>query len=187
MNSKDALNINMDRLRDFAGCQIYTVPKLALERVGLSYLPLGGFFKRQFAAPWNLIVKKWLKKKYFSYINSKGETSSQLTAKAFSPSTPFKKGDFVRVRSLSEILSTLDPFKELKGCAFLPEMNQYCETTQLIFKSMEHFIDERDYKLKKTHGIILLENVICSGTPVFGQCDRCCFLFWREEWLEKVE
>jgi hypothetical protein len=40
--------------------------------------------------------------------------------------------------------------------------------------------------MKKVQGVILLENVICSGTPTFGACDRCCFLFWREEWLERV-
>jgi hypothetical protein len=22
--------------------------------------------------------------------------------------------------------------------------------------------------------------------PVFGCCDRCCQLFWREEWLEEI-
>ena len=87
---------------------------------------------------------------------------------------------------MDEILETLDPFNELKGCAFLPEMHQYCGTKQVVFKSMERFIDERDYKPKKTHGIILLENVICNGTPLYGKCDRCCFLFWREEWLEKI-
>jgi hypothetical protein len=52
---------------------------------------------------------------------------------------------------------------------------------------MERFLDERDYKVKKARGIILLEGVICRGTPVFGRCDRCCYLFWREEWLEKIE
>lgn len=46
---------------------------------------------------------------------------------------------------------------------------------------MEHFLDERDYKVKKVKGIVLLEGVIYQGTPVFGRCDRSCFLFWREE------
>ena len=90
------------------------------------------------------------------------------------------------MRTRQEIDSTLDPFKELKGCAFLPEMYQYCGTEQRVLKSMQRFMDERDYKLKKVRGVILLENVICTGTPTFGACDRCCFLFWREEWLEKV-
>lgn len=95
-------------------------------------------------------------------------------------------GDWVRVRSLEEIQSMLDPFKETRGCAFLDDMYKYCDTKQRVLKSMERFLDERDYKVKKVSGVILLENVICNGTPTFGKCDRCCFLFWREEWLEKI-
>jgi hypothetical protein len=65
-------------------------------------------------------------------------------------------------------------------------MYQYCGTQQRVRKSMQRFLDERDYKVKKVRGVILLENVICNGTAAFGACDRCCFLFWREEWLEKA-
>ena len=98
-----------------------------------------------------------------------------------------KAGDWVRVRSRAEIQSMLDPFKETRGCAFLEDMYKYCGTKQRVFKSMERFLDERDYKVKKVRGVILLENVICEGTAAFGRCDRSCFLFWREEWLEKTE
>ncbi len=110
----------------------------------------------------------------------------RLAAKNFSPAIPFESGDLVWVRSREEIDATLDPFKELKGCAFLPDMYQYCDTQQRVLKSMQYFIDERDYKRKKVRGVILLEDVICNGTPAFGACDRCCFLFWREEWLKRV-
>ena len=95
-------------------------------------------------------------------------------------------GDWVHVRSWEEIQSMLDPFKETRGCAFLEDMRKYCGTKQRVLKSMERFLDERDYKVKKARGVILLDNVICNGTPTFGKCDRCCFLFWREEWLEKI-
>jgi hypothetical protein len=98
-----------------------------------------------------------------------------------------KAGDWVRVRSWEEIQPMLDPFKETRGCAFLEDMRQYCGTKQRVFKSMERFLDERDYKVKKVRGVILLENVICGGVPAFGRCDRSCFLFWREEWLEKID
>jgi hypothetical protein len=27
---------------------------------------------------------------------------------------------------------------------------------------------------------------MCQGTKDFGRCDRSCFFFWREEWLEKL-
>jgi hypothetical protein len=98
-----------------------------------------------------------------------------------------KAGDWVRVRSWEEIQPMLDPFQETSGCAFLEDMRKYCGTQQRVFKSMERFLDERDYKVKKVRGVILLENVICGGTPAFGRCDRSCFLFWREEWLEKID
>jgi len=29
--------------------------------------------------------------------------------------------------------------------------------------------------------------VYCQGTPDLGRCDRSCFYFWREEWLEKLD
>ena len=93
----------------------------------------------------------------------------------------------MQVRSREEIEATLDRWKELKGCAFLEYMWPYCGTTQRVLQTMERFLDERDYKVKKVKGLVLLEGVICHGTPVFGRCDRGCHLFWREEWLEKID
>ena len=88
------------------------------------------------------------------------------------------------MRSPDDIRATLDPFKELKGCAFLDGMRQFCSTKQRVLQVMERFLDERDYKVKKARGIVLLESVTCRGTPAFGRCDRCCHLFWQQEWLE---
>jgi hypothetical protein len=145
-----------------------------------------GNLKRKLAVPWNYFVKKWLKQAHVLSLRWRGGSRAQMTARDFAPAMPFQKGDLVRVRTREEIDATLDPFKELKGCAFLPEMYQFCGTQQKVLKSMQRFLDERDYKVKKVQGVILLENVICNGTPAFGPCDRCCFLFWREEWLERV-
>ncbi len=171
---------------DFDGCQLPCIPKFSLGYAQPTERTVIGRVKRLLAAPWNRHVKKWLKQMYYTSVRWHGESSHQITAKEFAPTIPFQQGDWARVRSREEILATLDPFKELKGCAFLPEMYQYCGTKQRVLRSMRHFMDERDYKLKKVRGVILLENVICNGTPTFGECDRCCFLFWREEWLEKI-
>jgi hypothetical protein len=171
----------------FEGCQLPCINQIGLYE---AKDPLRSFkisLKRTLAYPWNYYIKQWLKNKYYSSIRSKGETSQQVALKAFLHVSPLKEGDKVRVRSLQEIKSTLDPFNELKGCAFLLQMHQYCGTTQRVFKIMQRFLDERDYKVKKTRGLVLLENNFCNGTPVFGICDRSCFLFWREEWLEKIE
>jgi hypothetical protein len=99
-----------------------------------------------------------------------------------------KDGDLVRVRSLEEIQSTLNPWGILKGCMFMSlEMSPYCGTTQRVFKVLERFVDERDYHVKKSHGVVLLEGLYCEGTSDYGRCDRSCFYFWREEWLEKID
>jgi hypothetical protein len=95
-------------------------------------------------------------------------------------------GDWVSIRALDEIESTLNHWKQVRGCSFMPPMADYCGTIQRIYKVMERFVDERDLTLKKSSGILLLEGVICRGTIDFGDCDRACFHFWREEWLEKI-
>jgi hypothetical protein len=96
-------------------------------------------------------------------------------------------GDWVRVRPLNDIEATLNHWRQLKGCAFMPEMAEYCGTIQRVFKSMKRFMDERDLRIKKSNGIILLEGVFCRGSAASGGCDRSCFLFWRKEWLEKID
>ena len=66
-------------------------------------------------------------------------------------------------------------------------MWQYCGTEQRVLRVVKQFLDERDYLMKKCKGIVILDGIICDGTKWFGQCDRCCYYFWREEWLEKID
>jgi len=101
--------------------------------------------------------------------------------------TALQAGDTVQVRSWPEIETTLDHWRRLKGCTFMPEMLDYCGTTQRVLKPLERFVDERDLRVKRTRGIVLLEGVCCKGTAEFGRCDRSCYLFWRVEWLRKVD
>jgi hypothetical protein len=167
-----------------------------LQRIGEGYAELGPQpwvrrLKLALAKPWNYAVKPALK----TYSKHVARWYSRLTGKNQALPAPIanvanmslKADDLVRVRSRQEIEATLDGWKELKGCAFLEYMWQYCDTTQRVLQPMERFLDERDYRVKKCKGIILLEGVICHGTPTFGRCDRCCHLFWREEWLEKID
>ena len=163
------------------GCQIPGLPRMGEEEIKDGSQSLIYRVKRTLAVPWNYYVKRWLKQGYHLAVDQKARS------RTLSVSEPLKIGDQVRVRSWQEIEATLDPFKELKGCAFLAEMKEFCGTEQKVFQVMERFLDERDYKVKRVKGIVLLEGVICRGTPVFGRCDRSCLLFWREEWLEKIE
>jgi hypothetical protein len=100
---------------------------------------------------------------------------------------PLMAGDLVRVKSKEEIEATLNHLGQSRGCAFMADiMTPYCGTVQRVLKPMERFVDERDLRVKKCKGLILLEGVTCEGTTLFGRCDRSCFMFWRKEWLEKI-
>jgi hypothetical protein len=202
-------------MSNFDGCQLQCVPKFSIGTItAIEQSPVRRV-KRLLAVPWNYHVKPWIKQAYRIYKKrfSPGKPRNDVKLVMASPDNDFSgtqqqqlvdqlpsmevfdsvrhgrlnTGDWVHVRTRQEIQAMLDPFKETNGCAFLEDMYKYCDTKQRVFKSMERFLDERDYKVKKVRGVILLENVICSGTPAFGRCDRSCFLFWREEWLEKIE
>ncbi|MEW6579959.1 MAG: hypothetical protein AB1435_12305 [Chloroflexota bacterium] len=121
-------------------------------------------------------------------------TVDQLRGRARTPVVPvlaetgrLRAGDGVRVRPVEEIEATLDQRHQLKGCAFMGEMQPYCGTTQRVLKPVARFLDERDYRVKRCSGLVILDGAICEGTAAFGPCDRACFFFWREEWLEKLD
>jgi hypothetical protein len=172
-------------------CQI---PCLQLIAEGIGEVPPESLSRRV-----KLIVRRRLsprrERAFRRYSNDLINWFYRLTGRSSKPSAPstnvsstrLKAGNLVRVRPREEIEATLNHWRQLKGCTFMPEMVGYCGTTQRVHKVMERFVDERDLRVKRCNGIILLEGVLCEGTADFGRCDRSCFLFWREEWLEKID
>ena len=116
---------------------------------------------------------------------SKEEQNAPSASAAYVTVEALQVGDLVQVRSREQIQGTLDRWNWLKGCDVMEEMWPYCGTTQRVLKRVEN-LDERDYRVKRCKGIVLLEEVRCEGTVDYGSCDRCCYYFWREEWLEKI-
>ena len=98
-------------------------------------------------------------------------------------------GDFVKIKSASEIKKFLDKQGKYKGCGFAREMYVHCDKTYKVLKPVSYFYDEAKQKISKAKSIVILENVNCNGSfrlyPM--RCDRMCFYFWRTEWLEKIE
>jgi hypothetical protein len=121
---------------------------------------------------------------FFSSLTENREASPATLADV----TPirFNSGDRVLIKPKDQIQSMLNSWNELKGCSFLPEMWPYCGTVQKVLKPVKRFVDERDCRVKKVKGVYLLEGVNCQGFELYGECDRACFYFWREEWLEKI-
>lgn len=120
------------------------------------------------------------------YARLRGRNTKPAVAPASTRLVHLKAGDRVRVRSVQEIEATLNHSRRLRGCSFALEMEQYCGTMQRVLKPVERFVDERDYRILKTRGIVILEGLTCQGMGSFGRCDRNCYFFWREEWLEKI-
>ncbi len=163
-----------------AKCQIHCLPMMA-EPIGLPELlwQRRNRVRRVFKRRWHYLLRM------FSANKAKNLSIERKSAVQAEPNT-LTPGDIVRVRSREEIESTLDRWGQLHRCSFMEEMVPYCGTTVRVFKQVKRFLDERDYLLKKCKGIFILEGVFCEGTKDFGPCDRSCFFFWREEWLEKV-
>ena len=105
-----------------------------------------------------------------------------------SSTTLFRKGDVVEVRSVGEVLATLDGSGALEGLPFMPEMLEFCGKTFRIARRAEKTCVDghpEAFREFKNNNVVLLEELRCSG-KAHGGCQRGCMLFWKEQWLRKV-
>lgn len=166
-------------------CQLYDVLALAgKSKERIAHHRLKYAIKRRLTATQRMRVARWR-----NHLYERLGLKSQTTALAVPTSAPARlaAGDRVRVLNLDRIEATLNTSRQFKGCSFMREMIPYCGTEQHVLKAVTRFVDERDFRIKNAKGIVLLDGVMCQGTADFGRCDRSCFYFWREEWLEKLD
>ena len=172
-------------------CQIQNVSQLSEGEAEIGSLSLRKRVKLWLKRHLDASTKRKLKRSYIRLLHHQTDAYKHppVTIQQSTNLTDLllQAGDRVRVRSQEEIRATLDPWGELKNCRYMDSMWQYCGTQQRVLKPVERFVDERDYRLKKSSGIVLLENLMCQGTPDYGRCDRSCYYFWRVEWLEKMD
>ena len=106
------------------------------------------------------------------------------------PPLNLKAGEKVRVRSLDEIRLTLNDDNKFQGLKFFLPMEQYCGKTLTVRKKVNKIFNERSWKMSKIRNVVLLEGAFCDGQLVAEKemhgCDRLCFLWWKEAWLERV-
>lgn len=112
----------------------------------------------------------------------------QVTASAVGSATlaplRLQPGDLVRVKSADQIRMTLDARGRHKGLLVTPEMYRFCGLTFRVHSRVERMYLEESQQVRRIANTVLLKDVFCSGRDV--GCDRSCFLFWREAWLERV-
>jgi hypothetical protein len=100
-----------------------------------------------------------------------------------------KPGDLVEVRPPAEILSTLDEEGSVDAMPFMPEMLRYAGQRFTVTRRVEKICDTvsggfpRSLRMRDT---VLLDDVRCDGSA-HGGCQAGCKLYWKEEWLRRVE
>ena len=102
-----------------------------------------------------------------------------------------KEGEKVRVKSLEEINDTLNAEGRCGGLGFMTvEMKKYCGGVYTVRKRIHWFFDERRWRMMKVRDTVILDGVFCelqaNVEEDWAGCDRTCFLFWHEAWLERV-
>jgi hypothetical protein len=102
------------------------------------------------------------------------------------PSLGLRAGDWIEVRSVEEILATLDDRGSLDALPFMPEMLQYSgrkfRVVKSAHKTCDTILSSRNRRMKNA---VHLEGLRCDGTAHDG-CQAVCLLFWKEAWLKRV-
>lgn len=95
-------------------------------------------------------------------------------------------GEWVRVKSREEIDATLDSEHKFRGLRFTPEMYDFCNQPLMVMRKVEQIRVEH-HGLRHIRNTVILDGAICQGGSQGGSlgCDRACYHFWREVWLER--
>lgn len=146
----------------------------------------------------------WTMKKYLLYSRLLGptrlaqipEVRASRAGKAIHPgkstrggpseALDLKPGEWARVKSAGEIFATLDSKGRHKGLGINPEQMGFSGKRFKVFKVVDKIRLETTGELRKMNApTVLLEGVTCDGR-FHGGCDRSCYCFWREDWLERA-
>jgi hypothetical protein len=96
-----------------------------------------------------------------------------------------RPGEMVEVRSLPEILATLDEQGCLDGLPFMPEMAAFCGHRFPVHRRLEKVWEyAHGTGLRRVRNAVLLQAVRCDGQS-HGGCQAACQLIWKETWLKR--
>src|SRR5213593_4276504 len=105
------------------------------------------------------------------------------------PKTRFRPGDLVEVKAPDEILQTLDAEGTLDHLPFMPEMVEFCGRRFRVSRRVVKTCFSGSIstmRVFRTDDVVTLDGLRCSGAAHDG-CQKACTIFWREEWLRKVD
>ena len=98
-----------------------------------------------------------------------------------------KPGEWVEVRSLEEILATLDARGRLSSLSFMPEMARYCGRRFRVSRRADKACDRvQKSGNRRMVNAVHLEDLRCDGAD-HGACGAACLIFWKEAWLVRAD
>lgn len=102
-------------------------------------------------------------------------------------SLDLQPGEWVEIKSLPEIVSTLDPMGRNRGLHFTPDMRLRCGERYRVRCRVDNLIAEGTGRMRHLRNTVLLEGAVhLNSYYAFGGCPRCDFQYWREIWLKRV-
>ncbi len=89
-----------------------------------------------------------------------------------------RAGEYVEVRSVEEILATLDERGRYKGLPFMPEMLPYCGKRFQVSKRADKTCDpvHAPWSLRRLKNVVHLDALRCDGCE-HGGCQAGCRFF----------
>jgi hypothetical protein len=100
------------------------------------------------------------------------------------PVARWRRGQLVEVRSLTEILATLDAEDRFEGLPFMLEMARHCGQRFRIYRRADKVCLDGQ-SLRRLRNSVLLEGIRCDGASHDG-CQRGCLILWKTAWLRAV-
>lgn len=95
----------------------------------------------------------------------------------------FGVGDYVRVRDVPAVRTTLDARGTLRGLEFTGPQWAYCDKTFRVQSVVTRMMNDAG-RMRRVARTVTLEGVTCDGPGRDAGCGRACPLLFRDEWLE---
>ena len=104
--------------------------------------------------------------------------------RSLNPRAKPRSGDLVEVRSLPEILATLDERGCLDGLPFMPEMVPFCGHRFTVFRRVDKLWEyAHGTGMRRIRSALLLNSLRCDGQG-HGGCQASCQLIWKMDWVK---
>jgi len=96
-------------------------------------------------------------------------------------------GELVDVKSIENIIQTLDGKAHNRGLYFTPDMRLLCGGQKRVESRLDKIIVDGSGKMRQLRNTVYLEGSHCGCSHVaFGGCPRGEFSYWREIWVRRA-